>query len=68
MEIENYRKFVALRAKLDDVSIVLDVWASPTSNFTSTETELRLIKERLTQEVDSIKKVLEENRLTFQQF
>ena len=65
MEIENYRKFVALRAKLDDVSIVLDVWASPTSNFTSTETELRLIKERLTQEVDSIKKVLEENKLTF---
>jgi len=65
MEIENYRKFVALRAKLDDVSIVLDVWASPTSNFTSMETELRLIKERLTQEVDSIKKVLEENRLTF---
>jgi hypothetical protein len=65
MEIENYRKFVALRAKLDDVSIVLDVWASPTSNFTSMETELRLIKERLTQEVDSIKKVLEENKLTF---
>lgn len=65
MEIENYRKFVALRAKLDDVSIVLDVWASPTSNFTSMKTELRLIKERLTQEVDSIKKVLEENKLTF---
>jgi len=65
MEIENYKKFVALRAKLDDVSIVLDVWASPTSSFTSKETELRLIKERLTQEVDSIKKVLEENKLTF---
>jgi len=65
MEIENYRKFVALRAKLDDVSIVLDVWASPTSNFTSVKTELQLIKERLTQEVDSIKKVLEENKLTF---
>ena len=65
MEIENYKKFVALRAKLDDVSIVLDVWASPTSNFTSVKTELQLIKERLTQEVDSIKKVLEENKLTF---
>jgi len=65
MKTENYKKFVALRAKLDDVSIVLDVWASPTSNFTSMETELRLIKERLTQEVDSIKKVLEENKLTF---
>jgi len=68
MEIEDYKKFVALRAKLDDVSIVLDVWAVPTSNFTSTETELQLIKERLTQEVHSIKKVLEENKLTFQQF
>jgi len=65
MKTENYKKFVALRAKLDDVSIVLDVWASPTSNFTSMETELQLIKERLTQEVDSIKKVLEENKLTF---
>ena len=65
MKIENYRKFVALRAKLDDVSIVLDVWASPTSNSSSVETELKLIKERLTLEVDSIKKVLEENKLTF---
>jgi hypothetical protein len=65
MEIENYRKFIALRAKLDDVSIVLDIWAGPASNFTSTETELELIKERLTQEVNSIKKVLEENKLTF---
>lgn len=65
MKTEDYKKFVALRAKLDDVSIVLDVWTSPASSFTSTETELQLIKERLTQEVDSIKKVLEENRLTF---
>jgi len=65
MKFEDYQKFVALRAKLDDVSIILDVWASPTSGFTSMETELRLIKERLTQEVDSIKKVLEENKLTF---
>lgn len=65
MKTEDYKKFVALRAKLDDVSIVLDVWTSPASSFTSAETELQLIKERLTQEVDSIKKVLEENRLTF---
>jgi len=65
MKTENYKKFVALRAKLDDVSIVLDVWAAPASSFTSTETQLQLIKERLTQEVDSIKKVLEENKLTF---
>jgi len=65
MKTENYKKFVALRAKLDDVSIVLDVWASPTPNFISAETQLQLIKERLTKEVDSIKKVLEENKLTF---
>lgn len=65
MEIENYKKFVALRAKLDDVAAVLEIWSGPASSFTSTETELELIKERLTQEVDSIKKVLEENRLTF---
>ena len=65
MKIEDYKKFVALRAKLDDVSIVLDVWVSPTPNFISAETQLQLIKERLTQEVDSIKKVLEENKLTF---
>ena len=66
MKTEDYRKFVALRAKLDDVSIVLDVWTSPASiEFPSVETELELIKERLTQEVNSIKKVLEENKLTF---
>jgi hypothetical protein len=65
MKTENYKKFVALRAKLDDVSIVLDVWLSPTPNFISAETQLQLIKERLTKEVDSIKKVLEENKLTF---
>jgi hypothetical protein len=65
MKTENYKKFVALRAKLDDVSIVLDVWVSPTPNFISAETQLQLIKERLTKEVDSIKKVLEENKLTF---
>lgn len=64
MKFEDYQKFVALRAKLDDVSITLDVWASSASSFTSVETELQLIKERLTQEVDSIKKVLEENKLT----
>ena len=65
MKTENYKKLVALRAKLDDVSIVLDVWVSPTPNFISAETQLQLIKERLTKEVDSIKKVLEENKLTF---
>lgn len=64
MKIEDYRKFVALRVKLDDVSTMLDVWTSPASSYTSVETELESIKERLTQEVNSIKKVLEENELT----
>jgi hypothetical protein len=64
MKIEDYRKFVALRVKLDDVSTMLDVWTSPVPSFTSVETELESIKERLTQEVNSIKKVLEENELT----
>ena len=64
MKIEDYKKFVALRTKLDDVSTTLDVWASPASSFTSVEAELESIKERLTQVNDSIKKVLEENELT----
>lgn len=64
MKIEDYKKFVALRVKLDDVSTMLDVWTSPASSFASVETELESIKERLTQEVNSIKKVLEENELT----
>jgi|TARA_R110000803_G_scaffold94110_9_gene161622 hypothetical protein len=64
MKIEEHKKLIALRVKLEDVSTVLNVWASPDLNLDA-GSELELVKQRLIEEVDSIKKVLEENVLTY---